>query len=176
MAEGMISGWTDPVPPDQVDPTRINNEWLAYHESGHAVACYFLLIKFDCVSIEPGPSYLAGVLGMKPADGDREKRDRMLALYAGRAVEKYRTGGKWDHTGAGPDLEQAHRIACDLCNGEGSRASALEGQMEKAATRFVEEHRSEIESLAPVLEREKCLPWRKVKDAIRAARKVGPEK
>jgi len=97
-------------------------EATAYHEAGHAVACFFLQRLFRFVTIKTGGDFLGRVVG-RPSDYRRRLKmaekgfvctnDAIISAAGPEAERKYK--GRRNHRGASGD----YRMILDIARGVG---------------------------------------------------------
>ncbi len=123
---------------------RLKLEKTAYHESGHAVAAYFLDRKFKKVSIVGDENCAGQVLfphwhGRFRPDISNSPRtndliDKSVLIFLAGPVAEAKSLGKcrFDHIGATQDYRDAHEMASFRCSGQKSTEKYLAWQLAAA--------------------------------------------
>ena len=152
----------------------------AYHEAGHAVACYFLHLPFKYVTIEPEGDTLGHLKpfpspkSFNPEIDDEIKtliriEKNIITYYAGKAVEFILT--KKSNKIVGSDDQNAWDLACYYCGGPEETEAFLKWMWERTIN-WVQNpdfHWDAVEALAQELLKKSRLTSKEARQIIKAA-------
>ena len=151
----------------------------AYHEAGHAVACYFLHFPFKYLTIEPEKDTLGHVKRFPHPksfhpdyEGDTKTLNRIekniITSYSGSAAEFILTG-KYN-SGGGTDSQYARELADHYCGGPEETEAFLKWMWERTIN-WVQNpdfHWDAVEALAQELLKKSRLTSKEAKQIIKA--------
>lgn len=142
---------------------------IAIHESGHAVACFFENVTFECVTIIPSLDWLGAVRLEKhdllpSASGNvtsavqRDKIERHVVVMLAGAIanRKHQPRSRW-LKGASGDLEYAGSYLDCLALLDKKHRKLYEALLWRRTEVLIEERWSAIEILADALMRSRTL-------------------
>ena len=149
----------------------------AYHEAGHAVACYFLHFPFKYLTIEPEEDSLGHVKRFPHPksfhpdyEGDTKTLNRIekniIFCYAGSAAEFILTGKL--KIGGESDAQNARDLADHYCGGPEETEAFLKWMWERTIN-WVHFYWDAVEALAQELLKKRRLTSKEAEQIIEAA-------
>ncbi len=157
-----------------------DEERVAYHEAGHAVAAYYInpIHKLKRVTIVPSADFLGcNHAWPKPTfNPDRSLSESeeirtygtIVTLIAGAIAEKRSAGRGADLSGSDNDFEKAFELANNVC-GNVREVKALIAWLQIRAQNLIHLHYDQVKALAAALMAHKTLRAAAVREVIKAA-------
>lgn len=100
-----------------------DNQLIAYHEAGHAVATYLTGGKIARISVHETTSGVGGYVLQEEEDklltSKQESQNQLIVLYAGRASEEIKFGKDGITAGAANDIQKATNLISYMLLGYG---------------------------------------------------------